>query len=290
MPNPKILVTGATGTTGGEVISQLAAAGMSGRALVRDLSKVDTHAYPSIEFVAGDLGNPVSLASAMLGIDALYLNIVPGPEGLTHIDNAITAAKTAGVSTIVKLSGLKASSDSPSAIIRMHSEADDHVRKSGIGYTILRANSFYQNILGQLEGIKANDSFYLPMGNAYQSLIDVVDIAAVAILAMMTDAHHNQTYDLTGPESLTFSDVAASLSRASGKAVSYIPITRDQFEETLRGYGTLTTAASSLGELFDVFASGIYADVTDDLPNIIGHVPRSFDVFAATLFSKVAKP
>jgi uncharacterized protein YbjT (DUF2867 family) len=285
MSNPKILVTGATGTTGGEVVRQLAAAGISARALVRDLGKVDSRATPSIEFVVGDLGDAKSLASAMHGIEAIYLNIVPGPDALAQIDNAIAAAKIAGVSSIVKLSGLNASADSPSAIIRMHSEADDRVRASGLGYTILRANSFHQNILGQLEGIKTNSAFYLPLGDARQSLIDVVDIAAVAILAMTGDAHRNQTYDLTGPESLTFADVAASLSRARGKPVTYVPITRDQFEETLRGYGTPAAAASSVGELFDAFASGIYANVTDDLPKILGRAPRSFDDFAATLFN-----
>jgi uncharacterized protein YbjT (DUF2867 family) len=156
MSNPKILVTGATGTTGGEVVRQLAEAGVSARALVRDLAKADGRAAPSIEFVAGDLGNPANLASAMQGIEAVYLNIVPGPDALAQIDNAIEAAKAAGVLRIVKLSGLNASADSPSAIIRMHSEADDRVRASGLGYTILRANSFHQNILGQLEGIKAS--------------------------------------------------------------------------------------------------------------------------------------
>lgn len=284
MENPKILVTGATGTTGGEVVRQLADAGIPARALVRNLSKIDTSALSSIEFVAGDLGNPASLAAAMQGIDALYLNIVPGPDALVHIDNAIAAAKDAGVSTIVKLSGLNATADSPSAIIRMHSEADDHVRASGLNYTILRANSFHQNILGQLDGIKANGAFYLPLGDARQSLIDVADIAAAAILAMTTDAHRSQSYDLTGPESLSFADVAASLARAAGKPVTYVPITRDQFEDSLLGLGTPPAAASSVGELFEVFASGIYADVTEDVAKILGRAPRSFDAFAATLF------
>jgi uncharacterized protein YbjT (DUF2867 family) len=285
MPKPKILVTGATGTTGGELVRQLAEANIAARALVRDLSKVDHNAYPSIEFVAGDLGNPASLVPAMEGIEALYLNVVPGPEALVHIDNSLSAAKDAGVSTIVKLSGLYASADSPSEIIRMHSEADDRVRTSGMGYTILRANSFFQNILGQLEAIKANGAFYLPLGEAHQSLIDVADIAAIAILAMTTETYRNHTYDLTGPESLTFADVAKILSQVRGKPVTYVAITRDQFEETLRGYGTPAAAASSVGELFDVFASGVYAGVTDDVQRILGRAPRSFATFAAPFFT-----
>lgn len=285
MHNHKILVTGATGTTGGEVVRQLMAAGQPARALVRDVSKIDSDTFAGIEFVAGDLSDPASLSAAMEGIRAVYLNVVPGPDALMQVDNVIAAAKNPGVATIVKLSGYLASAASPSAIIRMHSEADDHVRASGLGYTLLRANSFYQNILGQMESITANGTFALPLGNAHQSLIDVKDIAAIAIVAMTTDTLCNKSFDLTGPESLTFAEVAERLSRARGETVTYAPITRDQFEATLRSYGTPDAAASDVGELFDAFASGIYADVTDDVAKILGRQPRSFDAFAANLFN-----
>jgi uncharacterized protein YbjT (DUF2867 family) len=285
MPIPKILVTGATGTTGNAVVRQLSAAGIPARALVRNPAKAASVDLPHIEIIAGDLSDPASLAIAMEGVEALYLNIVPSTESLHQIDNAIAAAKAAGLSTIVKLSGLLAASNSPSDIIRMHSEADDRVRNSGLAYTILRANSFYQNILGQLDAIKTTGAFYLPLGDAHQSLIDVDDIAAAAIIAMTSDAHRNQSYDITGPESLTFHDVAKILTQVSGKPVSYVAISRAQFEETLRGYGTPDAAAASVGELFEVFASGIYADVTDDIEKIIGRAPRSFETFAATLFA-----
>jgi uncharacterized protein YbjT (DUF2867 family) len=285
MSKPKILVTGATGTTGGEVLRQLADGGFQARALVRDVSKIDTLAFDSIEFVTGDLDNPQTLVAAMQGIAAVYLNVVPGRNALGQVDNVIAAAKHTSVARLVKLSGLYSSPESPSAIIRMHSEADDRVRTSGIGYTILRANSFHQNILGQLPGIKETGIFYLPLGDAHQSLIDVADIAAIAVEAMTTSKHDRQTYDLTGPESLTFQDVAASLSKSRGAPVTYVPITRAQFEETLRGYGTPAAAANDLGELFDVFASGIYADVTGDVQSMLGREPRRFDTFAATLFN-----
>jgi uncharacterized protein YbjT (DUF2867 family) len=284
MSQPKILVTGATGTTGGAVVRQLSDAGVYSRALVRNPKKAEGMTSAHVEIAAGDLGDPASLAAAMSGIDALYLNVSPGPDALTHIDHAIAAAKAANVSTIVKLSGLLASSDSPSDIIRMHAEADDRVRASGMGYTILRANSFYQNILGQLDGIKADGMFYLPLGDAKQSLIDVEDIAAAAIIAMTGDAHRDLTYNITGPESLSYHDVAEHLSRASGRTVNYVAISRDQFEETLRGYGTPAAAAASVGELFEVFASGVYANVTDDINVIIGRAPRSFATYATTLF------
>lgn len=285
MATRNILVTGATGTTGNAVIRQLSAAGILSRALVRNPAKAVGVDLPHINVVTGDLSDPASLSEAMEGVEALYLNVVPGAAALNQIDNAIAAAKSAGVSNIVKLSGLLASADSPSEIIRMHAEADDRVAGSGINYTILRANSFHQNIEGQLETIKATGTFYLPLGDAQQSLIDVQDIAAAAIVAMTTDTHHNQRYDITGPESLSFHDVAKILSKVSGKPVSYVAISRAQFEESLRSYGTPDAAAASVGELFDVFASGIYAGVTHDIEKIIGRPARSFEVYASTLFT-----
>ena len=281
MAYSKVLVTGATGTTGNAIVRQLSAAGIPTRGLVRNPAKAVGVDLPHIEIVAGDLSNSASLAAAMEDVEALYLNVVPGAEALNQIDNAIAAAKASGVSTIVKLSGLLASADSPSEIIRMHAEADHRVAASGINYTILRANSFHQNIGGQLNGIKADGAFYLPLGDAHQSLIDVEDIAAAAIVAMTTDAHRNQRYDITGPESLTFHDVAKILSKLSGKPVSYVPISRAQFEEGLRGYGTPDAAAASVGELFEVFASGVYAGVTQDIEKIIDRPARSFEVYAA---------
>jgi uncharacterized protein YbjT (DUF2867 family) len=108
MPIPKILVTGATGTTGNAVVRQLSAAGIPARALVRNPAKAASVDLPHIEIIAGDLSDPASLAIAMEGVEALYLNIVPSTESLHQIDNAIAAAKAAGLSTIVKLSGLLA--------------------------------------------------------------------------------------------------------------------------------------------------------------------------------------
>jgi uncharacterized protein YbjT (DUF2867 family) len=184
MATTSLLITGATGNTGGEIIRQLSAQRISARALTRNPAKAT--ALPYIEFVAGDLGDPASLVDAFVDIDALYLNVVPGPDALSQIDNAIAAARAAGVKQIVKLSGLHAMPESASAIIRMHAEADRRVRASGIGYTILRANSFFQNIESQLASIKAQGQFYLPLGESKQSLVDVADIAAVAILALTT--------------------------------------------------------------------------------------------------------
>jgi uncharacterized protein YbjT (DUF2867 family) len=283
-PN-RILVIGATGTTGSGIVRAASRAGITTRGLARDLSKVNSSLVEHADYVAGDLSDKAGLVAAMSGVDAVYLNIVPTPDALNQLDNAVAAAREANVGHVVKLSGLHASADSPSTIIRMHSEGDDRVRASGIDFTILRANSFYQNILSQLEVIKATGMFYLPLGAAHQSMIDVEDIAEAA-LAVMTDARHrNKAYDLTGPASITQLDIAQSLARASGHPVVYVPIPGSQFAETLRGYGMPEAAVTNLAELFAVFASGVYAKVEPDLEAILGRPGHSYDSFADRIFN-----
>lgn len=283
MSSPKILVTGATGTTGGALVRQLSAAGIPARALTRDAAKASP--LPHIETAVGDLGDGASLGAAFAGVDAVYLNVVPGPGALAQIDNAIAAAKAAGVSTIVKLSGLNAKAESPSAIIRMHAEGDARVRNSGVGYAILRANSFFQNIEGQLAGIKATGQFYLPLGSARQSLIDVEDIAAVAVKALTDRSFRNRDFDLTGPEALSFHDVARHLSAASGKTVTYVPISNEAFAENLRKAGLPTPAVQNLAELFAWFATGIYAEPTGDVRRALDREPTRYEAYARRLFA-----
>lgn len=283
MAHADILVTGATGTTGGAIIRQLAAEGKAVKALVRDPGKAASLASDTISLTKGDLSDRDSLVAALQGIRAAYLNIVPGPEALDHVDNFIAAAKQAGLRHIVKLSGMNASAHSKSAIIRLHAEADRRVAASGLGYTILRANSFYQNILGQIDGIRANGQFYLPLGKARQSLIDVADIAAVAAARLSEADPESGTFDLSGPEALSFDDVAARLGDALGRPVSYVPVSTEAFRDSLIGVGLPEEAAASVAELFGVFAEGHYAAVSGDVAKILGRAPRPFSDFAGDL-------
>lgn len=279
---PRILVTGATGTTGSALVRQLSAAGIAARALSRNPARIPALAH--IEAVTGDLNDPASLSAAFAGIEAVYLNVVPGPDALAQIDNAIAAAKAAGSGLIVKLSGLHAIPESPSAIIRMHAEGDARVRRSGLAYAIVRANSFFQNIEGQIAGIKATGQFYLPLGEARQSLIDVEDIAAVVVKILTDQGQRNRDFDLTGSEALTYHDVAKALTAASGQPVSYVPISNAAFADTLLKAGMPKAAAANVAELFALFATNIYAEPTDQVRAVLGRAPTSLAEYAQRLF------
>lgn len=283
MGNPKILVTGATGATGSALVRQLSAAGISARGLTRNADRALD--LPHIEFVTGDLNDPASLTAAFKGIEAVYLNVVPGSFALTQIDNAIAAAKAAGVAVIAKLSGLNVASDSTSAIVRMHAEGDSRVRRSGIPYSILEASSFFQNIEDQLEGISAHGRIHFPLGASKQSLIDVEDIAAVLVKVLTDPAWNNSDLKLTGPEALSFHDVAAALAMARGKPVAYVPISNEAFGQRLRDAGLPTMAVTDLCELFALFATGIFAQQTDGVRKVLGREPTSFSAYARRIFA-----
>jgi uncharacterized protein YbjT (DUF2867 family) len=280
MNTPHILITGANGTTGRAVLLQLSALQISSRAMVRDLAKLDSPQFPHTELIQGDLSDEESLIAPIAGIDVVYLVVVPGPDMLHCVKTTIAAAKAAKVKRIVKLSAIFAAPDSPSTFIRLHCEADEMLRHSGIGYTIVRPNSFHQNMIGQIVAIKATGAFYLPMGDARQSFIDVEDIASVVVAALTDPAHDGQTYDLSGPEGLSLHNVAEILTMAMKRPVTYVPITNEQFVETLERYGTPIAAANYIGEMFAAFATGEFASVTPDVANIIGRPALSFTEFA----------
>ena len=283
MSDAKILVTGATGNTGRAIVAALADAGVRLRALARNPETAALPASPNVEIVKGDLDHRDSLVAAMRGIRAAYLNVLPGPHALDQVDNFIAAARQAGVSHIVKLSGMNASPQSRSAIIRLHAEGDRRVAASGLTYSILQANSFFQNILAQIHGIRADGRFYLPLGDAHQSLIDVADIAAVAAARLRDEHAESGIFNLSGPQSLTFSDVAAELGKALGRDVAYVPISSEAFRASLLDAGLPEAVATNVAELFDVFAEGSYAAVSGDVEKVLGRPPRPYAAFAAEL-------
>ena len=275
-----ILVTGATGTNGREVVNRLAAAGQQVRALVRGTAKAAGLALPGGEVVEGDLGDPASLDRALNGVRAAFLLTAVDRRQNEWQKNFIEAAKRAMVARVVKFSGMGAASDSPSEIMRQHGAGDELLMRSGLGYTILRPNSFHQNMLWSAGSIKALGALYLPLGDARQSLVDVRDIADIAAAALTKTGHEGQVYDITGPESLSYHDVAAKLSAVLGKPVRYVAVSPQAALESMLGSGMPEWNARALSELYGVFATGQYARTTDTVRRLLGREPVSFEQFA----------
>lgn len=280
MTHPRILVTGATGVTGGALVKVLQDHAVPATALVRSPEKASDLVTKTTRIVQGDLSDIDSLRTALTDIDAAYLNVLPGEDTLQQVDNFVQAAREAGVKHIVKLSGVNAKPDSAAAIIRVHAEADRRVMESGITYTILQANSFFQNMLSQLESIRSDGVFYSPMGDARQSFIDVADIAEVAMKRLTQTRPADAVLKLTGPASLSMADMAKAFGDVLGRDVQYVAISLDAFQDNLLKAGMPEPVARNLTELFSVFATGIYADVSEDVQTTLGRAPTSVEDFA----------
>jgi uncharacterized protein YbjT (DUF2867 family) len=273
-----ILVTGATGTTGRYVVQELLAAGARVRALVR---KADGASFPDgIETATGDLADPGSLASALDGVERLYL-LAPFEPRLVELErNVLDAARRAGVGHVVKHSGLGASPDAPFVIGRWHGEAQRHLERSGLPFTHLQPHSFMQNLLGSAKTIAAEGTLYAPMGDARVSLVDVRDIAAVAARVLLEPGHTGRTYVITGPEALTYRELAAKLSAATGRPVRYVDVTPAQAKQSMMAGGMPEWAADAVNELSAWYRSGHGALVTQVVAEIGGRTPHTFDTFA----------
>jgi len=274
------LVVGATGTNGREVVQQLAREGVAVRALVRNVEKAADLSGPNVTLAQGDLDNPPSLDAALAGVErALFIAPVDA-RYVGWFRTFLDAALRARTPHIVKFSGMTADPESPSEILRQHGETDRMLAESGLGYTILRPNSFYQNMLWSSRSIRQQGAFYSPSKGARQSLVDVRDIAAVAVRALTADGHLGQTYELTGPESLSYHDVAATLSRVLDKPVQYVDVPPDAARQSMLQAGLPEWNATAVVELLTHFITGAGARTTDTIERLTGAKPVSFEQFA----------
>ena len=199
-----ILVTGATGSVGRELMAQLAERGETVRAMTRRPQEI--HVPPGAEAVYGDAEDAESLDAAFRGADAAFLmsaqpvGSAPGP---THDLALAAAARRAGVTRVVKLSVYDAGEGGTDPLARWHTEAEAAVTGSGLAYTLLRPGRFMTNTLGWAQMIARGDTVYVPLSDLPTASIDPADIAAVAAAALTTGAHDGAAYRLTGPEVLT---------------------------------------------------------------------------------------
>ena len=156
-----ILITGATGNNGRELVRQLVAAGQRVRALVRNPAKAAELNGPNVELAVGDFDHPATLDAALRGVDKAFL-LTPVAEHFAEWQSAfIEAAQRAELKHLVKFSGMGADSNAKVELLRLHGETDNLLRNSGVPFTILQPNSFHQNILSSADTIKTAARFLL---------------------------------------------------------------------------------------------------------------------------------
>ena len=274
-----ILITGATGNNGRELVRQLVAAEQRVRALVRNPAKAADLKGTNVELAVGDFDQPETFDAALRGVDKAFL-LTPVAEHFVEWQSAfIKAAQRAEVKHLVKFSGMGADSGAKVELLHLHGETDNLLRNSGVPFTILQPNSFHQNILSSADTIKTQRAFYWPLKKAAQSTVDIRDINAVAARVFTSPSHEGKAYVITGPEALTFQQAAEKLSAVLGREIQYVDVPLSAAEDAMRKSGMPEWNVRALSELLGYFASGAAATVTDTVPALLGRPALSFEQF-----------
>ncbi|MCA3722407.1 MAG: NmrA family NAD(P)-binding protein [Phenylobacterium sp.] len=272
----RILVTGAAGNIGAEIVKRL-------QARKADFA-VMTHASGGAPAGAGetqgDFLDPASLRRAFEGVDTLFLLFPLVPEMPRMAANAVAAAKAAGVRHIVRSSGAGADAASPAAIAKVHGEIDALIRNSGIPFTLLLPTSFMQNLVNFYGAAIRDGALYAPRGDGATAVIDVRDIADVAVEVLTHPAAHaGQSYTLTGPENLTDAQMVSAIARQIGRDVRYVDVPETAAVDSLTRMGSPPQVIEWLMSLNHVIKQGWAAGVSPVVETITGRPPRNLADF-----------
>ncbi|HEX8707107.1 MAG TPA: SDR family oxidoreductase [Pyrinomonadaceae bacterium] len=277
----KILVTGATGQIGSLLVERLAGAGVPARALVRSREKAARIEQLGLEPFVGDFDAPETLRPALDGVEKVFLLSAPDQRQVELQGNLIEAARGAGVRHIVKLSAIGTGPDSPFSLGRWHYQTEQEIERSGMRYTHLRPNGFMQNALMFAPTIRGQGAFYGSLGETKVSYVDARDVAAVALATLTEDGHEGKAYEVTGPESLSYREIAGALSSVLGKEVRYVDVPMEAARQGMMGAGMPEWLADALVELFEFYRMGGAAHVTETVREVAGSEPISVSRFAA---------
>jgi uncharacterized protein YbjT (DUF2867 family) len=278
-----ILVTGATGSIGRQLVTRLRQGEVPFRALVRSQEK---GRELGCDFAVGDFDDPGSIARALRGVDRLFLNAggaVPADGDQPMIrqqEAAIDAAVTSGVSRVVKISVLGARAGGQLAT-GAHWRIEEYLKASGLAWSVLRPGGFMQNFLTGAGALTIDGKLIDGYGGGTVAYIDCYDIAACAA-ALLTGAGRNaESFALTGPEPLTGADIAHKLSAALGRTVGHVTLTPAQLAATLKARGLPAGFADDVAALAGQVAGGSLAATTPAVRDLTGRAPRTFDQFLA---------
>lgn len=277
-----ILITGATGNIGKELVKYLVSKEITFRAMVRSTDQInylEGAAFPGVDIKLGDFNDPESLENALKGIEKAFLLTNSSEHSEQQQTDFVEAAGRAGVKHIVKLSQWAAEVNSPVRFLRYHAVIENLIKDSGMAYTFLRPNLFMQGLLGFRESIIRQNQFFGAIGDARISMVDTRDIAVAAGEALISTGHEGKIYDLTGPESLTHHQMAEKISNTVGRQIEFIDITPEALRQTLLHAGFPEWQAEGLVEDYAHYKLGEAAEVRSGIKEATGKEARSFDVF-----------
>ncbi|GEM33002.1 nucleotide-diphosphate-sugar epimerase [Nocardia neocaledoniensis NBRC 108232] len=274
-----ILITGATGTIGSALVSRLLADGVAVRAATRDPAAASFPA--AVDVVRVDYRDPATFAPAMAGVEAAFLNGLPGPED-TGVDGAlVAAARAAGVRRVVKLSAIGTGDPRLGLPGTWHVPGEQAVRESGLEWTILRPNTFASNTLSWIAPLRDGHPVPNLTGDGKQAVVDPRDVAEVAATALRTGRYDGRVLTLTGPLLHTGREQAAVLAEIIGRPIEVADIAAADAREfmTAAGLPPAFVEGSLIGQAF--IRDGHNELVSGDVAEVLGREPRSYADWAA---------
>lgn len=281
MKDNTLLITGATGSNGAEILKLLASRAIPARAMVRSRAKAGAISdLPGIEIVEGDFEDPASLERVLAGVERAFLVTNSSERAEAQQLAFVEAARQSGVKHLVNLSQFAAAANSPVRFLRYHAVVEAAVRKSGMAFTFLRPNLFMQALFAFRDTIVSQGRIFASAGDARVSVVDVRDIAASAVAALTEPGHEGKTYTLTGPEALTHAEMAGELSRALGKEIEFVDIPPEAMRDAMLQMQVPVWQADGIVEDYAHYRRGEASAVEKDVEEATGKPPRSFAAFA----------
>ncbi len=277
-----VLVTGATGSVGGEVVTQLLAKGEHVRIATRSRDKAEQKArlqgWRAAEIVDFDYHKPETFAAALEGVDRIFLMAsLELPDVQAAMNPVVDAAKMLGVQHIVMHTAMGVEYDGKSSA----RQAEVYLEWSGVSYTLLRPNWFMQNFsVFFLSSIEQDCGIYLPAGDSKTSFVDVRDIAAVGVAALTKTGHAGRAYTLTGGKAIDHYEVSEVLTRVSGQMIPYIALSEEDAHARWRAVGWPEEIVRIMLNLFRPMREGKTALVVGDVERALGRLPITFEQYA----------
>ena len=285
-----IAITAASGNLGRLVLEDLLSRGVPAagiRAVVRDEAKLADFAERGVEVVRGDYTDQDSLVAALTGAEKLLLISSAGAndERFKHHQNALAAARQAGVKHVVYTSIAQADTNAI-AFSWVHKDTETAIRESGIPFTILRNNWYFENATGSIGAALEHGAMIGATGEGKIAYATRADYAAAAAVVLTGGGHEGKVYELTGDVAITQAELAAEITAQSGKQVVFAPLSEAEYAAALAGFGLPAELSADLAQADVAISQGALAETTGTLATLIGRPTTTVTAAVAQALGK----
>jgi uncharacterized protein YbjT (DUF2867 family) len=281
------LITGATGAIGSLVVDQLIARGERPRVFVRNRAKAHARYGDKVDVFTGDLADTQTFAPALRGAGTLLL-LNSGPNLAAQDEAAAHAAKSAGVKHLVKLSSYDANQNVGTGV--WHAQGEAAIRKSGIAFTFVQPSGFMSNAAYWAHSIERDGVVRSCTGDGKIPFIHPRDIASVTVEALASDQFRGRSLTITGPEPLSYAQMATKIGAAIGRTIRFEPISEDQVRLRMEQDGDSPADIEAHLSIYRAIREGCLAKPTNVVGQILGRKPITFDQWIEEHASVFAVP